>query len=85
MNNLQQYITETKVFNLAGQSDSNCNSILFINTGATNVIVDGVKIQSGQSFAIDGNRGEILVKTYSFNFEDQTKQPNLTIVFKRYL
>ena len=85
MNILQQYTTETKVFNLAGQTDSNCNSILFINTGSTGVYVDGVLINSGQSFAIDGNRGEILVKTYSFNFVNQALSPNLTIVYKRYL
>lgn len=85
MNNIIRYITETKIFDLAGQSDSNCNSILFINTGNTPVNVDGIRIQAGQSFAVDGNRGELLVKTYSFSFEDITKNPNLTIVFKRYL
>lgn len=79
------YITETKVFTLSGQTDTNCNSALFINTGSTNVSVDGVVIQPGQNFSVDGNRGEILVKTYSFTFASTTANPSLTIVFKRYV
>jgi hypothetical protein len=79
-----QYTTETKVFVLTGSTDSNCNSILFINTGTSAVTIDGVTIQQGQQFRVDGNYMEILVKTYYFTFAAGGVN-SLTVVFKRYL
>ena len=80
----QKYTTETKIFSANNQTDTNCNSVLFINTGSVNVNVDNVVLQPSQSLAIDGNRDEILVKVYEFNFTAGTN-PQLTVVFKRYL
>lgn len=79
-----QYTTETKIFVLTGSTDSNCNSILFINTGTSAVTIDGITLQQGQQFRIDGNRDEILVKTYYFNFATGAAN-SLTVVFKRYI
>lgn len=78
-----QYITDTKIFIQTGQTDTNCNGVLFINTGTASVNIDGVVLQQGQQFRIDGNRDEMLVKTYSFTFATGT--PQLTVVYKRYL
>ncbi len=80
----QKYITETKLFYANNQTDSNCNSIIFINTGSVNVTVDNVLLQSSQSLAIDGNKDEILVKVYQFNFAAGSN-PQLTVVYKRYV
>ena len=80
----RQYITETKIFLTSGSTPSNCNSMLFVNTGTTNVTVDGLLLVPNQSWEISGNRDEINVKTYYFNFASLTGA-GLTIIFKRYL
>jgi len=80
----QQYVTETKIFSANNQTDTNCNSVIFINTGSVNVTVDNVLLQPSQSLSIDGNRDEILIKVYNFNFAAGSN-PQLTIVFKRYI
>lgn len=80
----QRYITETKIYSANNSTDSNCNSIIFINTGSVNVTVDNVVLQPSQSLTIDGNRDEVNVKIYYFNFASGTN-PQLTIVFKRYV
>jgi hypothetical protein len=82
--NCIQYTTETKIFVLTGSTDSNCNSILFINTGTSAVTIDGVTIQQGQQFRIDGNYMEILIKTYYFTFASGGGN-SLTVVYKRYI
>jgi hypothetical protein len=80
----QQYITETKLFYSNNQTDSNCNSIIFINSGGVNVTVDNVVLGPNQTLAIDGNRDEMNVKVYNFNFSAGSN-PQLTVVFKRYI
>lgn len=80
----QKYITETKIYSANNQTATNCNSIIFINTGSVNCAVDNVVLQPSQSLAIDGNRDEMLVKVYDFNFTAGTN-PQLTIVYKRYI
>lgn len=80
----QQYITETKIFYANNQTDTNCNSVIFINTGSVNVTVDNVTLQPSQSLTIDGNRDEMNVKVYNFSFATGSN-PQLTVVFKRYI
>ena len=80
----QQYITETKLFYSNSQTDTNCNSVIFINSGSVNVTVDNVLLAPNQTLAIDGNRDEMLVKVYEFNFAAGSN-PQLTVVFKRYI
>jgi hypothetical protein len=80
----QQYITETKLFYSNNQTDSNCNSIIFINSGGVNVTIDNVVLGPNQTLAIDGNRDEMNVKVYNFNFSAGSN-PQLTVVFKRYI
>lgn len=80
----QRYITETKLFYSNNQTDTNCNSVIFINSGSVNVTVDNVLLAPNQTLAIDGNRDEMLVKVYEFNFAAGSN-PQLTVVFKRYI
>jgi hypothetical protein len=82
--NCRKYITETKIYTQGGQVDTNCNSILFINTGSDVVNVDGVNLQPTQSWSIDGNFDELNIKTYPFKFLTQTA-PSLTAILKTYV
>lgn len=80
----KKYVTETKVFGQSSQTDTNCNSVIFVNTGTTNVTIDGFTLTPNQSWNITGYTDEILVKTYNFNFSGAgTNQ--LTVLFKRYV
>jgi hypothetical protein len=79
-----QYITETKIYTQNGQTDTNANSVVFVNTGGSPVNIDGLILQPSQSWAITGNVNEILIKIYNFQFSNTTN-PQLTILFKRYI
>lgn len=80
----KKYITETKIFSLSGQTDSNCNSMSFVNTGTSNVTIDGFTLTPNQSWNIWGYNDEMNVKVYSFNFTG-TGVNSLTVIFKRYV
>ena len=79
-----KFITETKIFQQSGQTDTNANSVIFVNQGTTNVSVDGFLLTPNQSWNITGNRDEINVKVYSFNFSG-TGVNQLTVILKRYV
>lgn len=79
-----KFITETKIFQQSGQTDTNANSVIFVNQGTSNVTVDGFLLTPNQSWNITGNRDEINIKVYSFNFSGAgTNQ--LTVILKRYV
>lgn len=80
----RKYITETKIVYSNIQVDSNCNSIIFFNTGTSNVFVDNIKITPGTSINIAGNRDEILIKVYDILFIAPGTNA-LTIIYKRYV
>jgi len=79
-----KFITETKIFQQSGQTDTNANSVIFVNQGTSNVTVDGFLLTPNQSWNITGNRDEINVKVYSFNFSG-TGINQLTVILKRYV
>lgn len=80
----RRYITETKIFAQSSQTDTNCNGLIFVNTGTSNVTIDGFTLTPNQSWNISGNQDEILVKTYNFNFSGVGIN-QLTVLFKRYV
>lgn len=80
----RQYITETKIYVQNNQAPSNCNSILFVNTGSVAVSIDGLILQPNQSWEISGNRDEMNVKVYPFTFAAGLN-PQLTIIYKKYV
>lgn len=82
--NIKKFVTETKIISISTSVDSNCNTIVFFNTGTNNCFVDGIKITPGTSFTILGNENEFNVKYYSINFQG-VGNPELTIIYKRYL
>lgn len=61
---------------------ANCNSILFLNYGATIVNINNVPVPPGGNFGIAGNVGEIDITQYSFNFTGVGS--NLLIVVRKY-
>lgn len=80
----KKFITETKILSNNTTVDSNCNSIVFYNTGTANVFVDGIKITPGTSFSFIGNFDEMNIKYYSILFA-QIGMPEITIIYKRYV
>ena len=80
----KKFITETKVYSASNSTDTNCNSVIFVNTGTTNVTIDGFTLTPNQSWNITGNENEVLVKVYYFNFSG-TGTNSLTVLFKRYV
>lgn len=80
----KQYTVETKVVSTNGQTDSNANSITFVNTGSVAVTVENIVLQPGQQFDIIGNENEICVKIFYYTFATGSN-PALSIIFKRYL
>jgi hypothetical protein len=82
--NCRKYTTDTKIFLRDGQADTDCNSVIFYNTGTNPVNVDGVVLQQGQQFRIEGNENEQLVKVYNFQFSGALVS-ELTVIYKRYI
>jgi hypothetical protein len=80
----KKYITETKIFSASSQTDTNANSVIFVNQGTSNVTVDGFLLTPNQSWNITGNENEINVKVYSFNFSGSGVN-QLTVILKRYV
>jgi hypothetical protein len=80
----KKFITETKIFSQSSQTDTNANSVIFVNQGTSNVTVDGFLLTPNQSWNITGNENEMNVKVYSFNFSG-TGVNQLTVIFKRYV
>lgn len=81
---IQQFITETKIFTSNGQTDTQANGVLFINTGTINVSIDGLVLQPSQSWEISGNRNEMLIKIYDIYFST-TSGASCTVIYKRYV
>jgi hypothetical protein len=82
--NCRKYTTDTKIFLRDGQADTDCNSVIFYNTGTNPVNVDGVVLQQGQQLRIEGNENEQLVKVFNFQFSG-TLVSELTVIYKRYI
>ena len=80
----KKYITETKIFSSSSQTDTNANSVIFVNQGTSNVTVDGFLLTPNQSWNITGNENEINAKVYSFNFSGAGVN-QLTVILKRYV
>jgi hypothetical protein len=58
--------------------------VIFVNTGTSNVTIDGFTLAPNQSWNITGNADEMNIKVYSFNFSGSGVN-QLTALFKRYV
>lgn len=81
----QKYYIEVKDFYTSQKVSSDCNEITFINTGTTNLTVEGILLVPNQSLRIQGNIGEIDTTQYDIIFTTLTNVGNkLTIIRKLY-
>lgn len=70
-------------YNTAQSIPTDCNSIIFINSGTTNAVIENVILAPSQSFVIDGNELEYTTATLQINFTG-AGQNNLIVVKKIY-
>jgi hypothetical protein len=68
-------------YNTPQSIPTDCNSIIFINSGTTNAIIENVVLAPSQSFVIDGNELEFTTVTLQVNFSG-AGQNNLIVVKK---
>jgi hypothetical protein len=68
--NRQKFVTDVEVYTEVNQSnvDSNCIDILFYNSTAGTIFINGFPVGSGSTLSIDGNVGEINVTSYKIAF-----------------
>ena len=78
---MKHYTPVFIAYNTAQSIPTDCNSIIFINSGTTNAVIENVILAPSQSFVIDGNELEYTTATLQINFTG-TGQNNLIVVKK---
>jgi hypothetical protein len=78
---LKNYTPVFIAYNTPQSIPTDCNSIIFINLGTTNAVIENVTLAPSQSFVIDGNENEITNTTLQVNFTG-AGQNNLVVVKK---
>jgi hypothetical protein len=68
-------------YNTAQSIPTDCNSIIFINLGTSNAVIENITLAPSQSFVIDGNENEETNVTLQINFTGGG-QNNLVVVKK---
>lgn len=66
--NLQKFIEEYQTYNTPSEIRSECNAITFINTGTSNVQINGINLTPGQQLISEGNEGEYNATRYRLSF-----------------
>ena len=80
---MTQYTPVFIAYNTPQSIPTDCNSIIFINSGTTTAIIENVTLAPSQSFVIDGNENEFTSVTLQINFTG-AGQNNLIVVKKIY-
>jgi hypothetical protein len=78
---MKHYTPVFIAYNTAQSIPTDCNSIIFINSGTTNAVIENVIVAPSQSFVIDGNELEYTTATLQINFTG-AGQNNLIVVKK---
>jgi hypothetical protein len=68
-------------YDTAQSIPTDCNSIIFINLGTSNAVIENITLAPSQSFVIDGNENEETNVTLQINFTGGG-QNNLVVVKK---
>ncbi len=66
--NFQKFIEEYQTYNTPAEIRSECNAITFINTGTTNLQINGVNLIPGAQLISEGNEGEFNATRYRLSF-----------------
>ena len=78
---MKHYTPVFIAYNTDQSIPTDCNSIIFINSGTTNAVIENVILAPSQSFVIDGNELEYTTATLQINFTG-AGQNNLIVVKK---
>ncbi len=78
---MKHYTPVFIAYNTAQSIPTDCNSIIFINSGTTTAVIENVTLAPSQSFVIDGNELEYTTATLQINFTG-AGQNNLIVVKK---
>ena len=65
---MQKFIEEYQTYNTPSEIRSECNAITFINTGTSNVQINGINLTPGQQLISEGNEGEFNATRYRLSF-----------------
>lgn len=65
---LQKFIEEYQTYNTPSEIRSECNAITFINTGTSNLQINGVDLIPGAQLISEGNENEYNVTRYRLSF-----------------
>lgn len=68
MNSLQSFREEYQTYNAPSEIRAECNAITFINTGASNIQINGVNLLPGAQLVSTGNEGEFNITRYRLSF-----------------
>lgn len=82
--NFQKFIEEYQTYNTPSEIRSECNAITFINTGTTNLQINGVNLVPGAQLISEGNEGEFNVTRYRLSFTAGTNEI-CTVIRKIYI
>lgn len=82
--NLIPFSANDELVTSAGNVESNCNGITFINLGLSTCTVLGVPLQQGQSLTIPCNIGEIDRTNYTVKFDSAINDKRLNVIRKNY-
>jgi hypothetical protein len=66
--NLQNFTEEYQTYNAPSEIRSECNAITFINTGSSNVQINGINLVPGAQLVSVGNEGEKNTTRYRLSF-----------------
>lgn len=81
---MKNYKTEMQTYTeLETDVDSFCNDILFFNSTATTIYVNGFPVATGGTLVINGNEGEINTTKYKLSFNGGTG--SVFVIRKKYL
>lgn len=79
------YLVDVQNYVDSQRIESNCNGILFYNTGTVTVTVQGFPILPGSSWGVDGNWGEFDTTYYTVAFPpNSTGVQSVHVVRKTY-
>jgi hypothetical protein len=66
--NLQKFQEEYQTYAAPAEIRSECNAITFINTGTSNIQINGINLTPGAQLVSLGNEGEFNVTRYRLSF-----------------
>jgi hypothetical protein len=80
----QRYYNDISIYQIGQYISSDCADITFLNTGSTNVNVNGIILLPNQSLVFNANEGEIDTTKYSMFFVGAGAQ-SCTVIRKYYV